>query len=113
MSPVAVNTLEMGGLEFPVAINEIDIFKQNNNVSVNVLAIESGGEGGGREEECLSNRREKEKLYILRKSKFNGQVTESRRTADLFLIDQEDKRHYAMIKNLSGLLASSNSEHQH
>ena len=49
-------------IEFPVAINEIDIFEQDNNVSVNVLAI-----GGG-----------KEKHYILRKSKFNDQGAELR-----------------------------------
>ena len=62
-----------------------------NDLSVNVLGIEGG----------------EEKLYILGKSRFNGQ-----RTANLLLIDQEWNRHYATIKNLSRLLASSNSEHQ-
>ena len=53
---------ECGGLEFPIALDEIDIF------SINILAIELG----------------KEKLYILRKAKFDNQ----RRTANLLPIDQ-------------------------
>ena len=43
------------GLGFPIALNKIDVFEQNNDVSVNVFAM------GWR----------KEKLYILRKVKFN------------------------------------------
>ena len=50
-----------------------------------------------------------EKLYILRKSKFGDQ----RKMANLLLIAQEGKKQYAMIKNLSQLPVSSNSEHQH
>ena len=88
---------EWGGLEFPIALNNIDVFKWKNDVSVNVLAI-----GGW-----------KEKLYILRKSKFNYQGAELRRTANLHLIDQEEKRQYAAIKNLSRLLGSSNSRDRH
>ena len=78
---------EWGG--FPVALNKIDAFERKNDVSVNVLGIVGG----------------KEKPYILRKSKFDGQ-----RTANLLLIDQGGKGHYAVIKNLSRLLASSNSD---
>ena len=59
---------------------------------VNVLGIEGG----------------KEKLYILRKAKFNGQ-----RMASLLLIDQERKKHYVAIKNLSQLLGSNNSSDGH
>ena len=51
-----------------------------NDVSINVLAIGRG----------------KEKLCILRKSKFNGQ-----RTSSLHLIANDEKKHYAAIKNLS------------
>ena len=59
----------------------------------NILAI-----GGG-----------KEKLYILRKAEFNNQ----RKTANLLPIVEDENRHYVAIKNLSQLLASSNSERQH
>ena len=69
------------GLELPLPLSKIGVFEQNNNVSVNVLAI-----GGG-----------KEKLYILRKAKFNNQ----RRTTNLLLTVQDEKRHYVAIKNLS------------
>ena len=75
--------------------SKIGIFEQNNNVSVNILAIRGG----------------KEKLYILRKAKFNNQI--KRRTTNFILIVEDEKRHYIAIKNLSQLLASSNSEHQH
>ena len=43
---------DWGGLEFPIAFNKICVFEENNNISVNLLAI----------------RGEKEKLYILRKA---------------------------------------------
>ena len=67
-------------LTFPITLNEMDVFEWKNHVFVNILGIE----------------RRKEKLYILRKAKFDGQ-----RMANLLLIDQEGKRHYAMIKKLS------------
>ena len=51
----------------------------------------------------------KEKLYILRKAKFDNQ----RRTANLLSIAEDEKRHHVAIKNLSRLLSSSNSKHQH
>ena len=76
-------------LEFPLLLSKSGIFERNNNVSVNVSVI--GGE--------------QEKLYILRKVKFDNQ----RRTANLFLIAENEKRHYVAIKNLSRLLMSSNS----
>ena len=76
-------------MTFPIALNKIGIFERNN-MSVNVLAIAD------------------EKLCTLRKAKFDTQ----RRTASLLLIDQEGKRHYVVIKNLSRLLSSSNGEHQ-
>ena len=61
------------GLAFLLPLSKIGIFDQNNNVSVNVLAIEEG----------------KEKFYILRKAKFYNQ----RRTANLLLIVEDEKRH--------------------
>ena len=59
---------------------------------MNVLAIEVG----------------KDKLYILKKSKFDGQ-----RMANLPLIANYEKKHYAAIKNLSRLPGSSNSSDGH
>ena len=53
----------------------------------------------------------KEKNYIRRKAKSDNQ----RKTANLLLIANDEKKHYATIKNLSQLLGSSNSSdgHQH
>ena len=58
-------------------------------MSVNVLAIAG------------------EKIFILRKDKCQ------RRTANLLLIANDEKKHYVTIKNLSQLLRSSNSKHHH
>ena len=59
---------------------------------MNVLAIEGA----------------KEKFYILRKSKCDG-----RRMTNLLLIVNDEKQHYAAIKNMSQLLGSSNGSHGH
>ena len=66
------------GLTLPIALDKISVFEWKNNLSVNVLAIAG------------------EKLYIFRKVTFDGQ-----RMANLLLIAQEGKKHYATIKNLS------------
>ena len=81
------------GLKFPLPLSKIGVFEQNNNVSVNVLAIGKG----------------KEKLYILRKAKFDNQ----RRNANLLLKVEDEERHYVTIKNLSRLFVSSNSNDGH
>ena len=67
-------------MTFSVTLSDIHVFEWKNKMIVNVLGIEEG----------------KEKLYILRNAKFNGQ-----RKANLLLIDQERKKHYATIKNMS------------
>ena len=51
----------------------------------------------------------KGEFYILRKSKFDNR----RRAVDLLLLEDGNKRHYTAIKDLSRLLASSNSRHGH
>ena len=78
------------GLEFPIVLDKIDIFELKNDISMNVLAIEAG----------------KEKLHTLRKAKFDNQS----RTGNILLIANDEKKHYAVIKNLSRLLTSSNSD---
>ena len=49
-----------------------------------------------------------EKIYILKKSKFDDQ-----RTANLLLIANDERKQYATIKSLSQLLGSSNSSNGH
>ena len=81
-----------GELEFPVPLNNIDIFKWNTDILVNVLAVK--GEEQVEGEEGVERKRE---FYIIRKSKFNNQ----RRVADLLLLEAGKKRHYVAIKNLN------------
>ena len=82
------NNYNWSGLEFPVAINKINKFEKNNNISVNVLGVKE------------------QKPYICRKSKYNDQN-------NLLLINDGEKRHYTAIKSLSRLLGNSNRKHGH
>ena len=82
------NEYNWSGLKFPVAINEINKFEKNNNVSINVLGVR------GR------------KIHILRKSNCNENVV------NLLLVVNGEKRRYTVIKNLSRLFGDSNSKHK-
>ena len=79
------NNYGWSGLEFPVSIKDIGVFETNNNISVNVLAVE------GRE------------IYIHRKSWRMG------REISLLMITENGINHYTAIKSLSRLLSSKNS----
>ena len=76
------------GLVFPVSIKDIREFEINNNISVNVLAIE------GRD------------IYIHRKTNYRCD-----REIILLLISKDGIKHYTAIKSLSKLLSCSNSKH--
>ena len=76
---------DWSGLEFPVSIKDIGKFETNNNVSVNVLAVE------GRD------------IYIHRKGRGVGQEI------NLLIVSEDGIRHYTAIKSLSRLLSSKNS----
>ena len=79
---------DWSGLKFPVSTKGIGVFETNNNVSVNVLAVE------GRN------------IYIHRKSGRMG------REINLLLISEDGINHYTVIKSLSRLLRSSNTKHK-
>ena len=81
---------DWSGLEFPVAINEIDVFERKNDVSVTVLALKGP------------------EVYIARKSE-----RKSSKDVKLLLITNGKCRHYMAIKSLSRLLGSRNSKHAH
>ena len=80
---------DWSGLEFPVTINKISIFKKKNDISVNVLAIK------GLE------------INIARKSEHK-----SSKNVNLLLITDGKYRHYTVIKSLSRLLGSRNTKHK-
>ena len=73
------------GLEFPVSIKDIGKFETNNNVSVNILAVE------GRD------------IYIHRKGWRVGQEI------NLLMVSEDGIWHYTAMKSLSRLLSSKNS----
>ena len=73
---------------FPVSIKDIGVFETNNNISINVLAVE------GRE------------IYIHRKTNHK-----SDREINLLMVSEGSIRHYTTIKSLSRLLTSRNSRH--
>ena len=77
------------GLQFPVSIKDIGRFETWNNISVNLLAVE------GRD------------IYIHRKGQRVG------REINLLMISEDGIRHYTVIKSLSRLLSSKNSNTKH
>ena len=83
--------LDWSGLKFPVQLNQIIIFEKNNpQISINVFGFEGV-------------------VYPLRLSK----RSEREQTINLLLISYGEKQHYCLIKNLSRLLSSQMSKHDH
>ena len=83
------NNYDWSGLEFPVSIKDIGVFETINNISVNVLAVES------------------REIYIHRKGQWTGHKI------DLFLVSENGINHYTAIKSSSRLLSSKNSNTKH
>ena len=79
---------DWSGLKFPVSTKDISVFETNNNVSVNVLAVE------GRN------------IYIHRKGRQAGHEI------NLLMVSKDGIRHHTAIKSLSRLLTSSNTKHK-
>ena len=74
--------------KFPVSIKDIGKFETRNNISVNVLAVESRD------------------IYIHRKGQRIG------REINLLMVSEDGINHYTAIKSLSRLLKSSNTKHK-
>ena len=83
------NNYDWSGLEFPDAINKIDVFKRKNDVSVIVLALKGS------------------EVYIARKLE-----RKSSKNVNLLLITDGKCRHYTAIKSLSRFLGSRNTRHK-
>ena len=80
---------DWSGSEFPVSIKDIGKFETNNNISVNVLAVEG------------------KDIYIHRKGRRRG------REINLLMVSEDGINHYTAIKSLSRLLKSSNAKHKY
>ena len=84
-----VDNYDWSGLRFPVSIKDIREFEIENNISINILAVE------GRD------------IYIHRKTNHK-----SDREINLLMISENGIQHYTVIKSLSRLCRSSNTKHK-
>ena len=79
------NTLNMEGIDYPVSLKDINKFeKQNPTISITVLGYEE------------------KNIYPLRIS----DNTDREHNIILMLIEQDEVKHYCLVKNLSRLLSS-------
>ena len=97
-NPERVSTLrryegdfDWSGLEFPVSFRDINKFERNNEIGVNILAVEN------------------KKTYICRKVKDYDRIVNLMLIAD---VENPNKKHYIAIKSLSRLLSKQNSKHK-
>ena len=87
-----VDKYNWDGLSFPMALNKIDLFERRNpDIAVHVLT-----------KDVI------EGVYMCRKSKH----LDRKHNVILFLLCEEEKRHYIAVKNLSGVLSKVNSNHK-
>ena len=84
------NNYDWSGLEFPVTINKISIFKRKKDVSVTILALKGS------------------EIYIAKKSE-----CKSSKNVELLLVTNGEHRHYMAIKSLSRLFGGRNTRHTH
>ena len=82
---------DWSGLEFPVSFRDINKFERNNEIGVNILAVEN------------------KKTYICRKGKDYDSSVNLMLKAD---VENPNKKHYVAVKSLSKLLSKQNSKHK-
>ena len=87
------NNFNWTGVEFPVSFRDIKRFEAQNQISINVLAVEN------------------RQIYICRKGAHLGESPYNRIT-NLLLITENNRKHYVAIKSLSRLLSGRNSKHR-
>ena len=77
--------------EFPVSFRDINKFERNNEIGVNILAVEN------------------KKTYICRKGRDYNRIVNLMLIAD---VENPNKKHYVAVKWLSRLLSKQNSKHK-
>ena len=82
---------DWGHLEFPVSFRDIKKVERNNEIGVNILAIEN------------------KKTYICRKGKDYDRIVNLMLMTD---VENPNKKHYVAVKSLSKLLSKQNSKHK-
>ena len=78
-------------IEFPVSFRDINKFERNNEIGVNILAVEN------------------KKTYICRKGKDYDRIVNLMLIAD---VENLNRKHYVAVKSLSRLLLKQNSKHK-
>ena len=78
-------------IEFPVSFRDINKFERNNEIGVNILAVEN------------------KKTYICRKGRDYNRIVNLMLIAD---VENPNKKHYVAVKSLSRLLSKQNSKHK-
>ena len=88
----------MKGIEYPVRIKDIPkVEKQNNNLSINVFALEK--------------QTDKQSLYPVYVSNHNE--NEKKITIDLLFIESNENTHYCLIKDLDSFRYDKNNNKQY
>ena len=82
---------DWSGLEFPVSFRDINKFERNNEIGVNILAVEN------------------KKIYICRKGRDYDRIVHLMLIADIV---NPNKKPYVAVKSLSRLLSKQNSKHK-
>ena len=76
-----IDTLDMGDIKYPVKLPDINEFERlNSSIAISVFAYST-----------------EDKVYPLRISEHSNRLHKIK----LFLITEEEKRHYCLIKNMS------------
>ena len=78
-------------IEFPVSFRDINKFERNNEIGVNILAVEN------------------KKIYICRKGRDYNRIVNLMLIAN---VENPNTKHYAAVKSLSRLLSKQNSKHK-
>ena len=78
-------------IEFPVSFRDINKFERNNEIGVNILAVES------------------KKIYICRKGRDYNRIVNLMLITD---VENPNKKHYIAVKSLSRLLSKQNSKYK-
>ena len=83
--------LDWSMMNFPINFNDIDKFEKKNNISINIIGLNDNGS------------------YVpMRPTKIINAIKE----IDLLLINDGEKWHYVVIKNLNRLLGSQCNNHK-
>lgn len=84
------NEINMKGIEYPVSIKDIPKVEKQNNLSINVFALE--------------NQTNKQSLYPVYVSNI-----ESENVVDLLYIESNENTHYCLIKDLDSFMCDKNN----